>query len=592
MSDELSELNDDLRGLFGRSQRAPGIGKFDPFHLFICACVIGFHILLFGSGYLQRVENFFYDTFLRQRVPVEASQEIVLIQIEEDSIKAIGKWPWPWHYHTQMIKLLQEWQARMIIFNMPFSESTLPYESRTIEEDLLPVEELYLPVKLEAKPEKKIWVHALPIVLEKGGQQRSWTHSYPDIEKYAKGIGHINFTTDDDGVLRRIRPLLKDAVEAHPHLGLVAAGKLINQEQSSFLSELPLDQNGMFMINWSGPWKSSFTHYSFEDLIRSYQALKRGLRPLVSPESIRNKICIIGLTDQELGEYIVTPLESSHPSIGILANVLNGVLRQQFIIPTSVHTNMICLVIIGAVATMLFSTFRNVPSFIAGLALGGLWTFFSFLLFSLKGIWLPVFHPLLLILVLFIFSAIYGQIVTSRERSKLYDLATRDGLTGLFVIRHFRDILNHIVKDAKRSREEISIILIDIDNFKSINDKHGHPAGDMVLKKTAQIVQSCLRTKRPVHQKDFVARYGGEEFIVLVRNLPLEETANRIGERMRESVEKAAFEWKHVFIPVTISLGVGSLHEDEYVPDAMVHRADEALYKAKRSGKNRVCIED
>ena len=135
------------------------------------------------------------------------------------------------------------------------------------------------------------------------------------------------------------------------------------------------------------------------------------------------------------------------------------------------------------------------------------------------------------------------------------------------------------------------MILLDIDNFKKINDTHGHPTGDMVLKKTAAILLAFIRKRRAFREIDFAARYGGEEFIIMLRKAGLKEATEIAAERIRKKIEETKFEWEGKLIPVTVSLGVAELHSGENVPDPMVHRSDAALYKAKEAGKNRVCAE-
>jgi len=195
-------------------------------------------------------------------------------------------------------------------------------------------------------------------------------------------------------------------------------------------------------------------------------------------------------------------------------------------------------------------------------------------------------------LCLFIFSAIYVQMNATREKSHLFHLATRDGLTELYVIRHFRLIMNQIVREASLRKEALSIILMDIDNFKKINDAYGHPAGDMVLRETAALILAYIRKRRPFREIDFAARYGGEEFIVMLRKAGLKEAAATAAERIRKKIEEKEFKWGEIRIPVSVSLGVAVLHPGENLPDPMVHRADAALYRAKEAGKNRVCRED
>ncbi len=112
-----------------------------------------------------------------------------------------------------------------------------------------------------------------------------------------------------------------------------------------------------------------------------------------------------------------------------------------------------------------------------------------------------------------------------------------------------------------------------------------------MLKKTAATILAMIRKRRPFREIDFAARYGGEEFIIMLRHVGLQIAAEGVAERIRKKIEETFFEWEGKQIPVTISLGVATLRPGENVPDSMVHRADAALYKAKESGKNRVCVE-
>lgn len=210
----------------------------------------------------------------------------------------------------------------------------------------------------------------------------------------------------------------------------------------------------------------------------------------------------------------------------------------------------------------------------------------------LLSVWVSVLSTLLYLItagaVVFVFDALHAR----QEHSALFHLATRDGLTNLYVIRHFRVIMNQMTREAVMRKEPLAVILMDIDHFKKINDTHGHPAGDMVLKRTAEIIQAAVRQKRTLKDIDFVARYGGEEFIILIRRNSLESVANRIAERIRVSIQEAQYDWNGTKIFVTTSLGVAILNQGENIPDSMVHRADKALYLAKQSGRNRVCTQN
>ena len=169
------------------------------------------------------------------------------------------------------------------------------------------------------------------------------------------------------------------------------------------------------------------------------------------------------------------------------------------------------------------------------------------------------------------------------ERSALYDQlssrAERDGLTNVFNHRTFRDRLKHEIERAGRSRLNFSLLMIDIDHFKSFNDSFGHSAGDDVLRKTAKTIQQSVRKIDPV------ARYGGEEFAVILIEQPKEE-AMVTAERIRANVESTAFEFNEKPQNVTVSLGVAEFGIDAETGPELIHAADQALYQAKDKGRN------
>jgi two-component system cell cycle response regulator len=131
---------------------------------------------------------------------------------------------------------------------------------------------------------------------------------------------------------------------------------------------------------------------------------------------------------------------------------------------------------------------------------------------------------------------------------------------------------------AARTNRPASALLIDVDRFKSVNDQHGHPVGDAVLRRVAALLAAALRPQ------DLLARYGGEEFAVLLPDADM-ATAESIAERLRGTVETAPVEQPHV-PAVTVTIGIASRRRDDTVT-ALLERADQALYRGKRDGRNR-----
>jgi diguanylate cyclase (GGDEF)-like protein len=141
--------------------------------------------------------------------------------------------------------------------------------------------------------------------------------------------------------------------------------------------------------------------------------------------------------------------------------------------------------------------------------------------------------------------------------------------------------LGHALKRAARADSIVGAFFIDVDNFKQINDCCGHPAGDAVLVRVAQICKAALR------QQDLIGRTGGEEFLVICpESLP--DAAWQIAERLRQAIEATRFDDICQDLRVTLSVGVAQFHDRQDSLDAMIERADSALYRAKSGGRNRV----
>jgi diguanylate cyclase (GGDEF)-like protein len=171
------------------------------------------------------------------------------------------------------------------------------------------------------------------------------------------------------------------------------------------------------------------------------------------------------------------------------------------------------------------------------------------------------------------------SIVEAETHAQLERMATTDGLTGVFNHRSFQDRLKDEFLRASRHPEPFSLLFIDIDHFKKVNDTHGHPAGDAALKMLSGLL---LKQTRKI---DMVARYGGEEFAILLVKADSHQ-AYPLAERIRQTIEQASFAWQTKAIPLTISIGIASFPEDAGSREEMIQCADQALYVSKQRGRN------
>jgi len=171
---------------------------------------------------------------------------------------------------------------------------------------------------------------------------------------------------------------------------------------------------------------------------------------------------------------------------------------------------------------------------------------------------------------------------------KLVQLALKDGLTNIYNQTYIKERLAQELARARMFNHSLGVMMMDLDNFKKFNDTYGHLQGDEFLKKTAEIIIHCMRTT------DIPARYGGEEFLLILPETDISVIKN-IAEEIREEI--AAYKFTYVgpdksemLASVTISIGISHFPKDGAETDALIKKADDALYEAKRNGKNRCVV--
>ena len=176
--------------------------------------------------------------------------------------------------------------------------------------------------------------------------------------------------------------------------------------------------------------------------------------------------------------------------------------------------------------------------------------------------------------------------VVEEQKKEAEKKAERDALTGCFNRRFFERKINYFLRQKKGVISPFSLIMVDLDDFKKINDTFGHQTGDSVLTEVAQIMRRCVKSS------GFVVRYGGEEFIILLQGMR-NISAFNIAESIRREVENHPFiDDADKKMKVTTSIGIASYPENAQDKFSLVREADKALYRAKKTGKNRVCVAD
>ncbi len=186
-----------------------------------------------------------------------------------------------------------------------------------------------------------------------------------------------------------------------------------------------------------------------------------------------------------------------------------------------------------------------------------------------------------------IFKFHYQEEVEAKFLGQLYQAATKDFLTNTYNKKFFMDRLQSEFSYAQRHEGNLSILVLDIDHFKKVNDTYGHLAGDIAIQKMAHHLMTHTR------KDDVVARFGGEEFVILMRDCD-QEQARSLAENLREGISRIAIQVNSKNFKITVSVGVATLSEVTKTKilrfESLLQEADNQLYKAKANGRNQVCI--
>lgn len=550
-------------------------------------------IFLYEFKVFERFEMMTFDYRFLTKTPKYNAQDVVYIDMDEASIKGIGRWPWPRRFHAELINALSAYNPKAIAFDVIFAERQDEADDSALSEAIRYSGRVYLPLSYDLRTQDAGW-------LAKEGGILSVIDQLPEFSKYLKGTGHINLLPDPDGVMRR-EPAVIDYKGTKTYLFgikigldvLGAAGEDISLDPArrtlsakiagGKVIKIPLDTSGQFVINWQKPWGRDSRHYSYIDVINSYDAVKKGRAGVIDLNEFRNKICLVGLTAAGLIDIKTVPIQSTYPAVGITGTIINNVISNDFIYKVPNRVNILLIIIVSVLVTLYLSNLRFLGGMLIALVSMAGFMLFSVFLFGVFNISISTFYPMLSIFLSYSLTSIYTQIVQSIERRRLFRQATRDGLTSLYNRRHFNLLYEAEFRNLRMDKfNKLALIMADIDDFKKVNDTYGHQAGDAILKEVARVLISKCR------QVDLVARFGGEEFIVMLAGAG-EKEAQIIAEKIRAGIAEKTFKFQDVTYSPTISVGVAEyLNEKE--KEELIEKADKALYRAKRSGKNKVCL--
>lgn len=531
---------------------------------------------------LKRLELSSLDFSFRVRSATHFNPKIIIVEISEGDIARIGQWPWKRSWHAVLTSALTDMGAKAIYFDIIFSEpSALPEDDAVFADAIKRSKRVYLPFAFQP-PSIKIEDAIRPV---------------PAFSESLKGSGAINIYPDLDGVLRRIPLVFPSDKTTYYHSSLLIARDYLNMPKIEFddssarisnndsAIRIPFSAgSNQMLIDWAGRWEKTFKHYSYLQILAAYKDMKDGRAPSVDLSDFKDSICLIGITATGLYDIKPIPLQPEYPGIGVMANSINDILSQKFTREINHGFNILALVILTLLPALLIHGERPLSEAMSVLAAGIAYFLINQALFR-SGLRMHLFTPLFGLLSSYVITSTYSFVRISMERQRFFKMSVTDGLTGLYNIRYFKMLLETELALARTdANKRFSIVMSDVDHFKHFNDTYGHQVGDIVLKSVSTVLKNSVRNL------DIVSRYGGEEMILLLRGSNLKD-AYHVAEKIRKNIESCIVKDQSQNYKVTISIGVSTFADGDTV-DSVIKRADDALYVAKKSGRNRVCTSE
>ncbi|MET0814094.1 MAG: CHASE2 domain-containing protein [Pseudoxanthomonas sp.] len=512
-----------------------------------------------------RADAWVYDTFARawSQAPDE---RILVVAIDEKSLAELGRWPWSRRTHAELVERLGNAGVRGTALNVLLSEPALfdPEGDALLAQALNRSGKVVLPVYAETEHADGLSVELMPI---------------PEFAAAAASLGHVDMTADGDGVPRSMF-LRAGLGSAHwPSLAL-ALSQLGNESDPAV--ELPglriADPQSASSQRWVRDYQVLVPYRHRLDEFRSvsYVDVLEGRTP---SSVLQGRWVLVGVTAAGMGNEAGPgryPRELLISGVDYQANALDMLVRDDAVVPLSITAQIALSILLVILPLLLFGLPGLRPKSRAMLIALLAVPLSSWLLLRFGRLWYPPVSALV-VLSLGALSLFWRK----WRRTRLQ--AQSDPLTGLANRSKFDEELNQELHSSRRSGQPLSLLLLDVDHFKRLNDGLGNPAGDEVLRALSTILRG--RARRP---RDLVARLGGDEFAVLLPETTPQAAAAIATTIHVDLANLSSGTGHHVPLPpFTASIGIHTSQNENETAADVFELADNALYQAKQAGRNR-----
>jgi len=383
-----------------------------------------FWIILVGCAIIcllsySRVSNYYelitYDLRMKLRPAQKISPQVLIIEISDDTLKNLANWPLPRDFHASLVDVLKECGAKIIVFDLLFSEPTM-YDaafSRSIKN----AGNVYMAFAFAELKTGHFPAESKTILAD----------LYSDFRQYAAGTGYVNIIVDADGKTRKTPLFVNYNHMLFPQLGFkVACGWLgLNIKNVAFKGNklivdnklsLPTLPGGLFLVNYPDKWNSSFRRFSYFEILKSYADIKQGIRPQLDLSVIKDKVCFIGFTATGTSDLGATPLESVYPMLGLQASVFNSIVQGEFIKDIGLFFNLLINLLVFILSLIICLRLSPLKAFLGNTVLGVIYFVIAAGVFIFWSIWIDLFLPLLLVTLTYTASTLYRFLDETRKR--------------------------------------------------------------------------------------------------------------------------------------------------------------------------------
>lgn len=411
---------------------------------------LGILVFIFSfNSFINSLELKIFDSMMRLRPERKINPAIQVVEIDDNSIDSLGRWPWPRGYHASFLQILSEFHPKAIGYDILFSEPNLesPEEDLALAKKTQDLDSVIYPAffvisdqNLESKNLKTIPQEiqdkfALDYKISPRDRfLKAYDRYYPIpiLAKACFGIGLVNVPADLDGAVRRLPLVIEFQDRLYASFDLVVIARyldvsikdvkvsppnIILYKDSKPLVKIPIDEKGQMLINYAGGF-NSLSRISFQHVILAYDQLKNKQRPIIELKDFKDKIILVGLSATGTTDIRATAFSENFPGVGIHANAINNILNRDFIIWTGKSVRGLIILIVVLILGFLVPRLHPLKSLFFTLLIGIIYILFCASLFSLKNIWVGILSPLLAIIATYL-AVVINQFLVSRFENQL-----------------------------------------------------------------------------------------------------------------------------------------------------------------------------